>query len=280
MRIQSTGGFGNQLFQWSYAHHLKLQETDREVVVFRDSIHTADRESHLGLIANKCFHNITFGSSEFTGRVLQALDKSATISPHFYRTISTIFGIATEIRPKQLEDFSGAKSKIVRGFFQYPQQMPQAVMLVLNELESTISSQVKLQKKSYPYQLAHIRRRDFIDNKDTHGVLSIEYYRRALSDDFPTIIIGDEEEPPLELLALDKTFEYLNPRACNEYEAMFLALNCERFIMANSTFSWWCGLLAANNEKQVLVPKPWTKTPQVSANYEFPGFTPIESDFI
>ena len=280
MRIQSTGGFGNQLFQWSYAHHLKLQETGREVVVFRDTIHTADRESHLGLIANKCFHDIRFESSEFTGRVLQALDKSATISSQFYWTISTIFGIATENEPKQLEDFSGAKSKIVRGFFQYPQQMPQAVMLVLNELESTISSQVKLQKKSYPYQLAHIRRRDFIDNKDTHGVLSIEYYRRALSDDFPTIIIGDEEEPPLELLALGKTFEYLNPRACNEYEAMFLALNCERFIMANSTFSWWCGLLAANNEKQVLVPKPWTKTPQVSANYEFPGFTLIESDFI
>jgi hypothetical protein len=280
LKIQSTGGFGNQLFQWSYAHHLKLQEADRKVVVFRDAIHTADRESHLGLIANKCFHGIQFGSSDFTGRVLQALDKSATISPHFYRTISTIFGIVTEIKPKQLEDFGGAKSKIVRGFFQYPQQMPQAVMLVLNELESTISSQVKLQKKSYPYQLAHIRRRDFVDNKDTYGVLSIEYYRRALSEDLPMIIIGDEEEPPIELLGLDKTFEYINPKECNEYEAMFLALNCERFIMANSTFSWWCGLLAANNENQVLIPTPWTKMPQVSANYEFPGFTPIESSFI
>ena len=280
MKIQSTGGFGNQLFQWSYAHHLKLQEADREVVVFRDSIHSADRESHLGLIANNCIHGIHFESSELTGRLLQALDKSATISPHFYQTISAIFGISTEVKSTQLEDFSGVKSKIVRGFFQYPQQMPKAVMQVLLELESTISSKVKLQKRSDPYQLAHIRRSDFMDNKDTHGVLSIEYYRRALSDDLPTIIIGDEEEPPLELLGLEKTFEYVNPKVCNEYEAMFLALNSQRFIMANSTFSWWCGLLAANNEKQALIPTPWTKTALVSSNYDFPRLTPIESRFI
>ena len=79
MKIQSTGGFGNQLFQWSYAHHLKLQEADKEVVVFRDSIHSANRESHLGLIANNCIHDIHFESSELTGRVLQALDKSGGV---------------------------------------------------------------------------------------------------------------------------------------------------------------------------------------------------------
>lgn len=280
MKIQSTGGFGNQLFQWSYAHHLKLQQPNRRITVFRDSVHSSDRESHLGLIANKCTHSIQFGTSEATGRILQALDKSATISPQLSRIISKVFGIVTEDNQAQLEKLDTRTSKIVRGYFQSPQQMTQAIMQVLSELESTILSKVKIHKKPYPYQLIHIRRRDFISNRTTHGVLSMEYYLRNLSEGLPIIAIGDEEEPPRELFVKSKNFEYLNPKVCNEYDAMFLALNCEEFVMANSTFSWWCGLIAANRGRRVLMPAPWSRTPHVSANFDFPKFTSVESEFL
>lgn len=280
MKIQSTGGFGNQLFQWTYAHHLKIREEGREVLVFRDSIHTANRESHLGLLADQCSHQVHFGSSEVTGRILQGLDKSSNFSPHFYRLISALFGIATETNTGRLEDITQARSRIVRGFFQYPEQMFEAVTLVLSELESAILLQVKREKEPHPYQLIHIRRRDFVDNKETHGVLSIEHYRRALSDNLPLIVIGDEDEPPKELSSIGKSFVYRSPKECNEYEAMFLALNCEKFIMANSTFSWWCGLLASSKGKVVFIPNPWTRTPQAMANYSFPRLTPLESIFL
>jgi hypothetical protein len=158
--------------------------------------------------------------------------------------------------------------------------MPEAILAVSRELESLILAEVSTAIDDHDFQLIHIRRKDFMNNKNTHGVLSVEYYVQALIPDLPLIIIGDEDVLPIEFENLVHEFQYFGPRERDELETMFLALKCKRFVMSNSSFSWWCGALAAAKGKQVIMPSSWTKSEQNWVNLRFANFIPQDSIFI
>jgi hypothetical protein len=280
IKVQSTGGLGNQLFQWAYAHHLIMTGTECSCIVFSDSIHTANRISRLQSIENDCSHNIKFVNSEISGRALQIVDKISTFSPQLSRFFSKIIGLSTEQKYQTIDQIAENRSRLIRGYFQLPSQMPEAIWAVSRELESLIVGDVSTPTVYDDYQLIHIRRKDFMNNKNTHGVLSVEYYAQALIPDLPLVIIGDEDVLPRDFGNLVNEFQYFGPRELGELEAMFLALKCQRFVMSNSTFSWWCGILAASKGKQVIMPSPWTKSEQNWVNLHFSNFTPQESIFI
>lgn len=48
-------------------------------------------------------------------------------------------------------------------------------------------------------------------------------------------------------------------RGANSYLDMYLMSLCKHFVIANSAFSWWPAWLAPNQDKVVVVPKPWVR---------------------
>jgi len=108
--------------------------------------------------------------------------------------------------------------------------------------------------------------------------ISANYYQRAIAQieamtDSPHyFLFSDDPEAALTKLALDKervTLVAHNKGKKNAYADLWLMTLCRHFITANSTFSWWGAWLGGDKDKIVVYPNlkiteykitPWTLT--------------------
>lgn len=100
----------------------------------------------------------------------------------------------------------------------------------------------------------HVRRGDY--DGDYHLLMGHEYYQKALKH-FPSsynfLVFSDDSVKSKELMGSDFTFV----RNDSFMKDFYLMSQCDHFITANSTFSWWAAFLGKNKEKQVIVPEKW-----------------------
>ena len=102
----------------------------------------------------------------------------------------------------------------------------------------------------------HIRRGDYLINAENHHNLGLDYYEQALKQfdpDREVIIFSDDIfwASSQELFKPDRFIV----SDSGPYHDLFLMTQCEDFIIANSTFSWWGAWLA--NKGKVVAPKTW-----------------------
>ena len=113
----------------------------------------------------------------------------------------------------------------------------------------------------------HVRRGDFINENSTnktHGVCSIEYYKKAI--DF---IAKKISNPVFFIFSDDTKWVYENMKLqfkyfvvdINDhkfaYEDLRLMSKCNHHILANSSLSWWGAWLNESENKVVVAPKIW-----------------------
>lgn len=113
--------------------------------------------------------------------------------------------------------------------------------------------------------MINVRRGDYLEKLDHHGVVSREYLLNAMelmkkdhsdlffyvfSDDIPWCRenLADEEH----VFFVDESY----------YDAKYqyylqLMLMCKHFILANSSFAWWSAWLSRSKDKLVIAPKNW-----------------------
>lgn len=107
----------------------------------------------------------------------------------------------------------------------------------------------------------HVRWFDAIDGTTTHNISS-DYYRRAIARIEQKIerpcyfVFSDNLDAARTKLALSNkrtTFVFHNRGDENAYADLWLMKQCQHFIIANSTFSWWGAWLGElNNEHSVI----------------------------
>jgi len=106
----------------------------------------------------------------------------------------------------------------------------------------------------------HVRRGDYLKNKDTHRFIGLDYIVNSLklfvgktvlvfSDD----IVWCKENIPQsnDIIFIDNSFNLA------DYEQLYLMSMCNHNIISNSTFSWWGSYLNKNKDKIVVAPKKW-----------------------
>lgn len=100
----------------------------------------------------------------------------------------------------------------------------------------------------------HVRRTDYIQLSDYHPSLPIDYYKRAMeamkADGH--IVFSDD----IEWCKTQPLFEgsvFVN--SGNDLLDFFLMTKCDRFIIANSSFSWWASYLSKGENKRIIAPK-------------------------
>jgi Glycosyl transferase family 11 len=120
----------------------------------------------------------------------------------------------------------------------------------------------------------HFRRGDYKSIQHLHPILPFEYYRNSLMYIFSmrpflenstiTIFCEPNDKPQIEqeiLLPLMELFPKCEFRYVHidlsDYQQMLLMSQSPNIIIANSTFSWWAGMLSAHPDKIVCYPWQW-----------------------
>lgn len=112
------------------------------------------------------------------------------------------------------------------------------------------------------FAVAHIRRGDYLQHLDFHGIASLSYFERArtqFASDLPLIVVTDESRSS-ELSAIADQLDpqqILSPDELSRpAEVIALMAQASVVLMSNSSLSWW-GAFAATDAQVVVAPRPW-----------------------
>jgi len=134
----------------------------------------------------------------------------------------------------------------------------------LREELSEQSRRIEQQIGGEPSSISlHVRRGDYVAN-DYHGVLSLDYYRRAVE----IVRQGEELRSRVFIFSDDPAFAVdafgfidnkvvITHNLNRPWEDLALMASCRHHIIANSTFSWWGAWLGRRADQIVVAPRAW-----------------------
>lgn len=278
--VVSVGGLGNQLFIWGFCHFLLEKGFDEVSII--DTWHDShpERPFELGQLIQTCNHNITIKSSKKQLRLSQFSSRIASINSNWSALILKSIGIKNEALKSETVFPWSKNTWLFVGYFQ-DYRLLGDIQIILNEISTFLESRKQPAILSLkPYQAAHVRRGDYLELKETFGVLSDSYFQKQRNVEMKFVLIGDKLEEFQEL-AEEEDHIVLDSRITDAWDVINVLSHADHAILSNSSLSWWGGLLSLRNEGLVTVPKPWFRTEiGVPQNLMIPGFIECESMWI
>ena len=262
IRIQLTGGLGNQLFIWSGAHNLSHEFSKPIKLVYTNDVNSReDRPIELLKLLAKCSHGIIVEKSRFFGVMLRVIDKLRLEDFALTRRALQEMGIYSFRNPTSTLKFTYSSPRFVRCYFQRSDivelHWEKWSRELIEVLESTDISDLKLIE---PSNAIHIRRGDLMSINHSYGVLSDDFFMNNSSSVLPTYICTDE------VSLSDATIERLKPKGvltpleASTWQTLKVFYNSAKFVGSNSTLSWWASYLRIKNGQGLsLLPNPWTR---------------------
>ncbi len=229
--VKLLGGLGNQMFQYAYA--LALKERGYEVQLDKSAlVEGTHREYSLGYFGIEAAYQ--------DERIFSVYEAGMRYSPHHLAPVDG----ATMIGYWQSEKyFSNIRDKVLEAF----------------KFEGV--------RVRHVHRIAlHVRRQDYLDLQNFHGMPTLEYYREAVAYirkraafNCPVTVFSDDTAWCSENFPAD--FDICVGR--NKYEDLKLMASCDYHVIANSSYSWWGAWLGP--QKLVVAPKQWFSDPCVDA---------------
>jgi len=271
LKIFPIGGIGNQLFIYFAGRHL-ADKLERELRIDL-SLASKFGTKHRGDISS--FHlpgtflsrkSLTTSHGYFS-RIDKRLIRRVSIYRKIKLVIFRYFNSPELGYNKEMETLKRVRS--IHGYFQtwkyyefYKESHKDFFRIQSHSrwYSETLASLEKIK----PIAL-HIRRGDYNDLKEEFGILSNEYYSISLeimkkhfgekevwvfSDDIPAA------KTILNSIDGHKFSYIIPPKESAPIESMMLMSRCPAIIIANSTFSYWAGLIQSD-DKLVIAPTKW-----------------------
>lgn len=103
----------------------------------------------------------------------------------------------------------------------------------------------------------HIRRGDFLINSANHHNQTLDYYEAALKkfEHNRQVIIFSDDPDWCKEQKIFSSNKFIVSEGNSQFHDLYLMSQCDDFIIANSSFSWWGAWLA--NKGRVIAPKQW-----------------------
>lgn len=277
-----AGGLGNQLFIWNLAHALEQRYNKNVTLVYPKSL--GGRNNELTELSHYCSHRISI-------KTMNSLNKILVLYDRIRRKLNidiTLIGkhyLFEAKHPDETYDLSSpAHPLILRGYFQSSKFVTEHLEKYSQEIEELVSRRlVDIATPVIPagsYNAMHIRRGDYLLNRDSLGLLTNRYFERRAQELPIDIICSDSDEIiDFESKNINRARQFIS----NDLDtwAAFAVLSSSRnLIISNSTFSWWAGLMVAKNNGAVIAPSPWNKSSSMGDDYlKLDKFSYKNSDF-
>jgi len=259
MKVHISGRLGNQLFALAFAHFL-YSNFHRPVTLVFDDFHENGNSvfQDLGPLLIHCPHQISLKKDNFSGYKLKALDKVRKWSPLASDYISRRLRVyqaksSFEIFPSQRKKF-----RLYSGYFQNLSGNEAILQIMGKELAEHLKTRSYHDEEMVQvidYEAWHIRRGDLAGTPEKN--LKIEYYLENHNPKLPIVVCSDIDNISNEIPTNVKIVKYFTPSNSGLWEALSVLSNANRILIANSTFSWWAGIVGSNFGADVLIPFPW-----------------------
>jgi hypothetical protein len=255
--LVSVGGLGNQLFIWAFAHQLLYSGFGQVRIVSNWHKAHPDRPFLLKEIGKCCSHNIKFVESDAILKLgrLSGLFHSKKV--RVFRHLPQLVGIRSEVLANLYPQSIPLNSWLFIGYFQNV-DLYSHLGEVIDEINDFVSNKpTNLQVGEGDFQVAHIRRGDYLNHRTSFGVLSDEYFINQINRNLRLIILCENVAELGKSIQQIPNSIVIDSTQSNVWDVLHVLAKGKKVYLSNSSLSWWGGSIAARNGSQVFAPSPW-----------------------
>ena len=263
LQVFLRGGLGNQLFQYSTGLYL-AENFEKELVLRTDLLPISKDEvggisrwpeqmsgfRHSGTLRNKA--NQPENSTNLFAKSMQAMRMLGDLSPSLTKRFNWL---ASETKYRLPDRFE--RITLINGYSSFKDFALENRSKLREQLSSLVDpsamflSNLAELKERNPV-IVHVRRGDYIGLESIYGTLAERYYSDAIgilreqgSTDRTWIFSDSPEKLPKYLLKSLGTERVIGPKEIpSPLETLVLMSMGSAIVAANSSFSWWAGLVS------------------------------------
>jgi hypothetical protein len=270
--VRLVGGLGNQMFQ--YAAGRAVAARNQAPLIFDLSWFGTDPERQYALAPFKIDASVRMDQAQKDAKFswMQRLTRRVQRKLALAGQGLPVFSEKSFRYDADIESVSAPV--ILDGYFQSEHYFSSVRSLItaqfqLKEEAKGLTAEMLGLIRSSDAICVHIRRGDYVTNSEAnsyHGTCSLEYYDTGLSE-----VSTGLKNPHCFVFSDDPLWVRENFKASmpttlidihgtqQAHEDLRLMRECQHFVIANSSLSWWGAWLGTKKDKRVVAPKVWFK---------------------
>lgn len=291
MFLIASGGLGNQLFALAAALHISEVRGVRVVMLSDNSELVRSANSALSEFPKPSKFRIVFSPRiNKLGNIVNSKINLSDLSCNSLKRLKDKVGWVVKTPwefPWSYLQKGTPLPKLLSGFFQDVELIEQLSENSQNYLLSILtcpSEQTERNSITKEIVGVHIRGGDY-SQIPSYGILSSKYFESALEkvgqERDTLVVISSDEESFLRKFEVLGDKNCLFPHSNSPLETIKKFTSVRKFIMSNSTFSFWIGWAVLRQKGQVFAPSPWFKSAWTPNNYLYlSGVTKFPAIFV
>lgn len=283
---QIQGGLGNQLFIIAFAISQALRHPEKKI--YLDPCKYYLKKIHEGYLLKDL---ISQCSSQLPNPIHHSMFSTVIFS--FLNKISLLnqnYTFHHEVEPYIFHDIAiNSKNTFLFGywqsykyFFENSHYLKKIILDFIKIHQSSDKMGIAPNKNLAPQVAIHVRRGDYVKLK-SYGLLSKDYYQQAIKyfqKEIPNaqfLVFSDQPNDIKNENLFECPVVYIQSQKSSINE-LYLMSQCDHFITANSSFSWWGAYLGENTSKIILTPKKWFKDREPRRDFIPPDWILIDNE--
>ncbi len=280
--VHLSGGLGNQLFIWQFAH--SLQEVTQSTIIIFDFYRSEDmHQPHLKELKKYCSHRIKIIKLPRIVNPFILYDFLTFKNKAKYVPVSISKRIYSPVDPSEVPSKEQMKNTILfRLYCQNADFVNRNFNLIKIEIRELLrdyrDNKSRIESLDLS-QVVHVRRGDFKDNLSTIGCLTDRYFENLVLPNSSYVLHTDEV--PVNSGGLIRKAIHVFNGSYSPWLILAHASAAQTFIGSNSTLSWWAAFLNNNETSRIFLPKPWYITESIiEKSLRLEGVSYIPSEFM
>ena len=275
--VRMRGGLGNQLFQLAYGMFLKKEYNAQKLILDTEEFrHYHIRGFELGhfnldgIIITNHIQSYKYLISRNIYHILQDIKRRISAQELDLYPFFTRLGLFyAGINPGVNRYANNRKNIYVYGYFQnvtYVDAVKSEIFRIFNIDDSLREEYKKTKHPEIEYIAVSIRcGKDY--KQAGYPICTSDYYNRALryimtqkkDRQFRIRVFTDDAAQAKKIINCDCDMEFIGE--ASPVQQLLIMMDCDHFVISNSSFSWWGAYLAKNKEKIVVAPVQWYPSP-------------------